>query len=82
MLYHPLIVELIMKERQRDLLAEAHRIHLAQAVEAKESPIVSLIEHMILFLANVLIKAGTSMKDHWLSWRLSHEPINGDARTL
>ena len=82
MLYHPYIMELLVKEMQRELLAEANRTHQIRAVQTGRSLTVKLTGNMLLFLANMLIESGTRLKKFWMSWQLDQASVNGDTGSL
>jgi hypothetical protein len=79
MIFPPDIIELLMKERQRDLLAAADRIRV---VRTGRYPTVKLTGNMVLFLANMLIQTGTSLKKCWMSWQLDQAPADADTGSL
>ena len=82
MFYHPFIIELLVKERQRELLAEVNRNHQVRAVRTGRSLTLKLTGNMLLFLANMLIQIGTRLKKFWMSWELNQAPVNGDTGSL
>ena len=79
MIFPPDIIELLMKERQRDLLAAADRIRV---VRTGRYPTVKLTGNMVLFLANILFETGTRLKRLWMSGRLTQAPVDGDTDSL
>ena len=54
MLYHPYIMELLVKEMQRELLAEANRTHQIRAVQTGRSLTVKLKRHQIEKILDVM----------------------------
>ncbi len=65
MLYHPYIMEVLIKQRQAELLAGMSKYPRALVKRPRGSSMGRLAGQVINFLADLLIKAGTGLKKQW-----------------
>ena len=66
---HPHIVYMLWKQRQEERMAECLRIQKVRTLRKKKTKPANWISNIMLSVADLLIKAGTSLKRRWTMQR-------------
>ena len=66
MFENPHIVLIITKQRHEELLAECQRIRMVKSALKKNKKNIGWFGKIMLFVADLLIKSGISLKRRWL----------------
>lgn len=72
MFENPHIVLIITKQRHEELLAECQRIRMVKSALMKDKKSIGWFGKIMLFVSDLLIKSGISLKRRWL--------LNGEER--
>ncbi len=75
MFENPYIVYVISKQKHEELLAECRMIRLARSARKENKDKKSYPCRIILFIADILIKSGVSLKRRWADYEEKSDNI-------